>query len=243
MFSDTVHTKDKFGNDVFFSCAINNPKDIVIKTEDYFAVPFGPRCTSALACKYADIRKFSLPFDWTHPLFPNKIQNVLENNFEDFIPDVHNGVFTNKYDFDLTHFNPNIDEGLQEYIRRIQRFIYIMNQPQKLYFIFMNEDYLSFEKYRQDELIDKIFNDMLELEKFIKEKYTGIDYNILYFDFKQHNIPEDSNIINFVCHSTRLYESENDSPFEFFRAYCGSILSKLFHTEMKLGYSEKTFHN
>ena len=83
---------------IMFSHILNNPNNFVI-SDDYFTIPFGHRCSSALACKYASIRKFSLPFDWTHPSFPKKIQNVLENNFEDFIPDVYNGIFNNKYNF------------------------------------------------------------------------------------------------------------------------------------------------
>jgi hypothetical protein len=67
-----------------FSHVINNPNNFVIKN-DYNVIPFGHRCSSALACKFANIRKFSLPFDWNIPLFPNKIVKVLENNFNDFI--------------------------------------------------------------------------------------------------------------------------------------------------------------
>ena len=75
-----------------------------------------------MACKYANVRHFSLPFDWTIPLFPKKIQKVLENNFDDFIPDVYNGIFYNKYDFLLDHFNSNIINGIEEYKRGIDRF-------------------------------------------------------------------------------------------------------------------------
>jgi hypothetical protein len=96
-----------------FSHVINNPNNLVIKN-DCVVIPFGHRCSSALACKYASIRNFSLPFDWTIPLFPNKIQKVLENNFDDFIPDVYNGIFTNKYGFSLEHFNPNINMGVED---------------------------------------------------------------------------------------------------------------------------------
>ena len=97
------------------------PNIIINNTEDYYVIPFGHRCSSALAIKLASLRKMSLPFDWTIPLFPKKIKNVLENNFEDFIPDVHNNIFHNKYGFYLAHFNNNIDEGIKQYERRIER--------------------------------------------------------------------------------------------------------------------------
>lgn len=225
-----------------FSYVINNPNNFVIKN-DYVIIPFGHRCSSALACKYANIRNFSLPFDWTYPLFPNKIVKVLENNFIDFIPDVHNGIFHNKYDFLLAHFNPNINDGVEEYKKRIDRFIDIINQPKKIYFVYINEDYLYNNSYRENEFNDKIFNEMLELEKFITNKYINIDYNILYFNFKHHNIPTNSNIINIVLHTTNLYDTEDSAPYEYLRNYCGKILSELFNTNLILGYDVSVFNN
>ena len=225
-----------------FSHVINNPNNFIIKN-DYFIIPFGHRCSSALACKYANIRKFSLPFDWTIPLFPNKIQKVLENNFDDFIPDVHNGIFDNKYEFTLAHFNSNIDTGVEEYKRRIDRFNDIINGPNKIYFVYINEDYLYDINYRRDGFNDNIFNQMLKLEKFIRHKYINIDYNILYFNFKHHNIPKDSNIINVVLHTNNLYYNHDDSTFEELRNYCGEILVELFNTDLNLGYDYNTFNN
>jgi len=225
-----------------FSYVINNPNNFVIN-DDYVVIPFGHRCSSAIACKFASIRNFSLPFDWTMPLFPNKIQKVLENNFDDFIPDVHNGIFYNKYDFLLAHFNPNINDGIEEYKRRIYRFIDIINQSKKIYFVYINEDYLYDNNFRQDEFNFNIFNEMLELEKFMKDKYININYNILYFNFKHHNIPTNSNIINIVLHTTNLYDNENDAPFNDLRIYCGKILVELFNTNLNLECDINVFYN
>jgi len=225
-----------------FSYVINNPNNFVIK-DDYYMIPFGHRCSSALVCKFSNTRKFSLPFDWNIPLFPKKIQKVLENNFDDFIPDVHNGIFCNKYDIALAHFNSNIDEGIEEYKRRIIRFNTIINQSKKIYFIYMNEDYLYNVDYRQDEFNDNIFNEMLELENFIQDKYKNIDYNILYFNFKHHTIPTDSNIINIVLHTTHLYDTEINAPFDKFRIFCAKILSGLFNTQLTFDCDIDTVFN
>jgi hypothetical protein len=225
-----------------FSNVINNPNNFVIKNE-YVVIPFGHRCSSALACKYANIRNFSLPFDWCIPVFPNKIIKVLENNFENFVPDVYNGIFNNKYGINFPHFNPNINNGVEEYKRRIDRFIDIINQPKKIYFVYINEDYLYNDYYRQDVFNDYIFNQMLELEKFIKSKYINIDYNILYFNFKHENIPTNSNIINIVLHSTNLYDTHNSAPFNDFRNYCGKILAELFNTNLTLGVDHDIYNN
>ena len=78
-----------------YSYAVNNPNNLIIEQNNFYAIPFGHRCTSAIACNFASIRKFSLPFDWLVPLFPKKIQHILENNFNDFIPDVRNNIFLN----------------------------------------------------------------------------------------------------------------------------------------------------
>jgi hypothetical protein len=225
-----------------FSYVINNPNNFIIKN-DYFIIPFGHRCTSALACKYANIRKFSLPFDWNFALFPNKIQKILENNFDDFIPDVYNGNFYNKYRVLLAHFNRNINDGVEEYKVRIDRFVDIINQPKKIYFVYINEDYLYNINYRKDEFNDNIFNEMLELENFIKNKYINIDYNILYFNFKHHDIPTNSNIINIILHTAKLYDKENGPHTAELRNYCGKILAELFNTKLNLGHDHNIFNN
>lgn len=227
-----------------FSHQINNPNNLVIITDSY-VIPFGYRCSSALACKYADIRKFSLPFDWSIPLFPKKIQMVLENNFTNFIPDISNSndVFVNKYNIFFPHFNSNTNDGIEEYKRRIKRFNDILNQSKKKIFVYINEDYLYDSNFRQDEFNGKIFNEMLELEKFIKDKYVNIDYIILYFNFTYHNIPTNSNIINIVLHTTNLYNAHNEAPYNKFRIYCGKILSELFNTTLNLSNDINIFND
>ena len=226
-----------------FSFSINNPNNFAIQyNNNYNIIPFGHRCTSAIACKYANIRKISLPFDWNLPLFPNKIQKVLESNFNEFVPDVYNGIFHNKYGICLCHFNSDINNGIEEYKRRINRFNNIINCNVKIYFVYINEDYLYDNNFRGDEFNDTIFNEMLELESFLKQKYVNIDYNILYFNFKHHNIPQNSNIINIVLHSNNLFDKFEDSPYDEFRVYCGQILANLFNTTMTIEPDYNTFN-
>jgi hypothetical protein len=228
-----------------FSYTLYNPNNIIIDVdENYVVVPFGHRCTSALICKFASLRKVSLPFDWTIPLFPIKIQNIIDNNFKDFIPiDIHNNVFKNKYDIRLEHFNNDIDKGIEEYMRRIDRFKDIINDSKKIYFVYANEDYLYDQSYRTDDFNESIFQQMLDLELFIKNKYPDINYNILYFNFKQHNIPSSSNIINIVLNTTTIVEYFDPLLTEFFRTFCGEVLTNIFNTHLSLGYTEETFLN
>jgi hypothetical protein len=217
-----------------FSYKLNNSNNFtIVENNNCYLIPLGHRCSSAIVCKHANLRKFSLPFDWTIPLYPSNVKKVLENDFQDFIPDVHNNIFTNKYNFCLAHFNTNIDEGINEYKRRIDRFNNIINEGKKIYFVYVNEDYLYNNNYRSDEFNDNIFSQMLELELFLKQKYANINYNILYFDFKQHNIPSNSNIINIVLSSTILYNLYEEAPWTELRIFCGSILSYLFNSQLQ----------
>jgi hypothetical protein len=227
-----------------FSHKINNPRPKnFATTKGYCAIPIGHRCTSALACKYSNIRNFSLPFDWIIPSFPNKIQKVLENNFSNFIPDVHNNIFFNKYGINFTHFNSDKNAGIKEYERRIIRFNTVINDTnKKKYFVYINEDYLYNEKYREDKFNDNIFYEILELERFLNEKYINIDYNILFFNFKEHHIPPNSKIINIILNTTTLYNNHDDSPYGEFRKYCGKVLSLLFNTKFNVEHNSN-IHN
>jgi len=226
------------------SFKINNPNNIIINTkENYYVIPFGHRCSSALTIKYASLRKFSLPFDWTIPLYPNKIEKILENNFENFIPDVKNNIFENKYGVTLSHFDDNILNGIKQYERRIERFNRIIKENKRIYFVYMNEDYIYSRKYREKELNDKIFFDMLELEKFLKKKYLNINYTILYFNFFEYKIPKDSNIINIVLKTDKVYNNICGNHFNNYRLFCSKILSNVFKTNFNPKLNEKLLND
>lgn len=170
-------------NNICFKHEIN-PNIIINNTEGYYVIPFGQRCGSTLAIKFASLRKMSLPFDWTTLSFPKKIKNVLENNFKDFIPDVHN-IFRNKYDLSFPHFNNNIGEGIKQYERRIERFKKIILEDKKLYFVYINENYLYNERFRKKEFNDNIFSEMLELELYLKKniRFKNARHSHLIMDF------------------------------------------------------------
>lgn len=220
---------------------IFNPNNITFELNNYYFIPFGHRCTSAMITKFASLRKWSLPFDWCAMIYPNMIKDVLENDFKDFIPDVKNNIFTNKYNFTLHHFNTNISEGINEYTRRIDRLRNLINVKERIYFVYVNEDYLYDAKYRETNFIKNTFNQMLELESFLKKRYVNINFTILYFDFVQHEIPANSNIINIVLKSDTYYEIERRRIYTRFRNYCGKLLSEIFNTKFIPGFTQRTF--
>lgn len=219
-----------------FSYTINNPNNLVINNNNFHAIPIGYRCSTAIACKYAKIRNFSLPFDWGIPWNPTKIQTILENDFQNFcnFESINNSniMYNKTYDFQSGHFTNENNVLNETFHRRIDRFNNIMNESTKKYFIHINEDFIYSTYHKTYEFCNNIFNELLEFEDFIKKKYTNIEYNILYFDFNKHNIPKNSNIINIVLNSNVIYNTVHESPYEEFRMYCGQILSELFYTNV-----------
>ena len=229
---------------VIFSHKINkcSKQNIESFSNEYHMIPFGHSCISALAIKYASLRKMSLPFDWTKPLFPRYIQKVLENDFTNYIPDVKNGIFTNCYNFRLAHFNPNIEQGIEQYKRRINRFRSIMKDDNMKYFVYMNEDFLYNAKYRDPILQSSIFHEMLELDRCIRKIYMNMKYKIIYFSPHEHIIPNESNIFQIVVSSSSVYNKPDDAPYDQYREYCGKVLANIFKTRFKGGYQEKVFY-
>jgi hypothetical protein len=206
--------------------------------ENYEVVPFGYRCHSAMICTNAKLRKHSLPFDWVIPLTPKKIINILENDFVDFIPnDISNNIsygedgapiLKTKYGIQLAHFNKNIDEGVNEYMRRIERFRSIMKENKKKYFIFINQDYLNELRFRNEIFNKEKYKEMLELSEYLKKKYKEMDFCILYFDFVKHEKVNNSNIIQIVFSTDKYYLTEKESSAIEFRKYCAEVLSQMF---------------
>ena len=131
------------------------------------------------------------------------------------------------------HYNKVHEVNVETFNRRINRFNNLMKNQKKKNFVYINEDYLYDNNYRADEFNDKNFIEMLELEKFIKDKYLNIDFNIFYFNFKYHDIPVTSNIINIVLNTTTLYDNSENAPYEELRIFCGKILSELFNTNLE----------
>jgi len=116
-----------------FSYTIINKQ--LINNDNFHVIPIGYRCPTAIACTYAKIRKFSLPFDWGVPWNPKKIQTILENDFLNFcnFESINNSnIMYNKiYDFASGHFTNEINVLNETFHRRIDRFNNIMNESTK----------------------------------------------------------------------------------------------------------------
>jgi len=206
--------------------------------DDYIVIPLGRRCASAIACKMANLRKASYPFDWVQPALPKIIQSVLENNFDGFLPNFQNGNITNRYSIEFTHFNPDINKGIGEYERRITRFMDVLKGKTKLYFVFINEDYLYDKKERDGKRTADIFSDMIDLEKYLKQQFQNINMDIIYFDFVEHITPSNSNIYCVKIDTMTVFDNYHSISTENLRIYCGSFLSTLFKTKLTINGQE-----
>lgn len=198
--------------------------------KDFRVIPIGLRCTSAIATKSAGLRQCSLPFDWLDKAYPIKVRNVLEADFADFIPDVYQGQFINKYEIHFPHFNPDLEKGIQECVRRMDRFRSMLQTESMIFFVYVNEDYLYNPMFRDPYVNQKMFEHMEEVDALLASKVCH-QYKILYIDFVQHESNSDtSHIESIVLKSTQYYACEEDAPFHDYREMCGRLLSRYFCT-------------
>jgi hypothetical protein len=200
----------------------------------------GHKCSSALSAKMADMRSFSLPFDWCEHLFPKKVIDIFSNNFEDFIPDTfanlvregNSNVFyyKNKYDVHICHIDvAKADEIIAGYKRRVLRAIDILNSDKNVCFLYINEGYLWNKDFRDETFNKQTFSELVELDTFIQIKYPNLKYTIIFIDFVKHDVPTPSNILQIVIKSKQLYDVHIDGAVDYLRLYCSKILQAIVH--------------
>lgn len=224
---------------VSFSHTFNDEKVSLINfSSEGDIIPIGSRCTSAIACHYANLHKESLPFDWTIPLTPDKSLDIIEKGFKGFIPSkiTIGERVVNEYGIGLAHFSEHTstDEGVEVYKQRIARFNrVIQNTSKHKYFIYVNEDYLYNKNYRGKLFNKKKFDDVLALERYFKGNFPGLSFKILYFDFvnHEHRINESSSVIPIYIETEKFWNISQISNYPAFRKYVGKILSELFSTK------------
>lgn len=214
-------------------------------TDKYVVVPFGHRCTSAIACKMAGLRSFSLPFDWINSGYPRKLHNVMRHNFIDFVPSEYQDnqeAVMNKYDILLAHVNKNRDEGVEQYNRRIQRFREVMQSDKLVIFVSIYEDYLYNQMHRDEEYHNDVFQGLIETEQFCK-RIRNPPCLFIHIDFVERKVPKDSNIVQVIVKPDKLYDSFEESSYGGFREYCGQILQKVFDSSFSPYLDDSMFHD
>ena len=211
-----------------------------IELENCVFFSIGHKCSSAIAARTAGLRSFALPFDWCEHVFPQKVINVLENNFEDFIPDTFDNLlvpeekenicyYKNKYDIHICHIDSTkTEEIIAAYKRRILRAIDVLNGTQNVCFLYANEGYLWNKDFRYEDFNKQTFAELVAFDTYIKTKYPQLKYKIVFIDFVKHDVPAQSNIVNMVVHSTEVYDVHIDGVVNDFRIHCAKLLNAIF---------------
>ena len=157
-------------------------------------IPLGTSCAVAYQLNKLGLRKKSYPFDWAK-LSINKINNVLENNFDSFsnlhikkFSDMHihkdnyknsskctkisgSYILYNTYNIQFAHellINNNINMVKEKFNNRIKRFYNIF---EFIYFIILDIDNNQSNNQSNNQYIQKLINN---LDKFF------VSYKILY---------------------------------------------------------------
>jgi hypothetical protein len=183
------------------------------------------------------MRNFSLPFDWCEHVFPKKVINIFENNFENFIPDTFDILvrensggyyYKNKYDINICHIDiKKTEDIIAAYKRRVLRAIDILNGDKNVCFLYVNEGYLWNKDFRVEEVNKETFEELIELDNYIKIKYPNLNYKIIFIDFVKHEVPPESNIVSMVVKAPKLYDEHIDSVVNDFRLHCSKLLNAI----------------
>ena len=138
-------------------------------------IPIGIDCDVAFMCKEFNMRNCAYPFD--HIVTYDGITKILENNFNNFIPEINentinNHVFDKNYNTKFIHDNFLLQEDKDKYKRRIDRFLEILNTNKKIVFIKKGHSI-----HHHNEL-DNIVNEYEEV-KNLNTNYKNLDYEIV----------------------------------------------------------------
>jgi hypothetical protein len=219
-----------------YTHTFNNPNNIKINDlYNYDIVPIGNRCYTASSCIRANLRVYSLPFDWICHTLPSTLKEILENDFNGFIPDVINSSFINKYDISFPHFDEDIDKGILDTTRRIERFKTLLKSSPKIYFIHLSFDYIIDKSWQTNEFNHNLMSNFVDLDYFLRKKYPHLNYTLIVFTFKKYDyLPRDSNIFQIVltCNEPYNFDSFDEKKFTKMTheliEHCGNILKQLF---------------
>jgi len=163
-------------------------------------ISLGINCASASALQELGIRTEAYPFDWV----PNSIKIVYECIKTDFshfcefghprlIPGVNEEYFFHQQaylfpNFPLSHRNyygnyftkmvgTDISEVKETMTRRCQRFLEVLRGSEEVVFVYTEEYYLYFRKFREKQ--EEMHQTLEKLDLLLKEKYPQLPYTIL----------------------------------------------------------------
>lgn len=142
-------------------------------------IPIGIDCDIAFMCKEFNMRKTAYPFD--HIVTYDGITKILENNFNNFIPEIientiNNNVFDKNYNTKFIHDNFLLQEDKNKYKRRIDRFLKILNTNTKI--VFIKKGHSIHHHNELDNIVNE-YEEVKNLNEYLKTNYKNLDYEIV----------------------------------------------------------------
>ena len=138
-------------------------------------VPIGIDCGTAMLLRRYGLRDTAYPFDWV--VNYSGIAEILENNFETFIPKIECSRYVN-HATNTWFVHYDFPRDTEKYERRIKKFMNMLETCE--------EEIIFFRKghspHHHAEYNEIVFNDIEEAEKLdlvLKEKYPKLKYKIM----------------------------------------------------------------
>jgi hypothetical protein len=156
---------------------LNNLNMFIYKNK--MIISIGVDCCVASFLKKYNLRNYSFPFDWN--VTYNGISQCIQNNFNDFIPDINSKI--NKYDISFVHdFTLNtFNDDICKYLRRIDRLKKILSECNDD-IIFIRKGHSCHHHLEHNGKYENIVSDIDDIEKldiFLKNKYNKLNYKII----------------------------------------------------------------
>tara|TARA_Y100000992_G_scaffold297865_1_gene262093 strand:- start:320 stop:982 length:663 start_codon:yes stop_codon:yes gene_type:complete len=177
----------------------------------------GHRCTSQIAIQYLSksIKQYgeTSPFSWVNNFNSKNILLTIKSKFNDYLENEISGEYhkkdslptCNKHGFG--HYNMKDKSTIHSFNRKIQRFMNILEGTNgTVLFVYMNEDYLYNEEYRQME--NKNYLVLIELCDYLRNTYPKLKFHILNVVFQERE--NTSHIINIKYNNIYPYITRKD---------------------------------
>jgi len=171
-------------------------------------IPIGVDCGVANTLKSLNLRKFSLPFDWT--VTYNMVFDCIKDNFENF--------FCIKNDWNETYFTKHVHDKVPEdnekYNRRIKRFQELLTSDEELVFIRKGH---AVHHHQECDYFKNEIEECKKLQNYLKENYKDLKFTILLFIvcnkcYSTNEIPdnlEELHIFNVITNTVNDLAIEN----------------------------------
>lgn len=168
-----------------------------------YIVSIGNKCPTTMLLKKLNLYKESFPFDYV-PTTPALILKYLKDT-TDFFPKKNIVLNSDKVWFGHFDINEKYDETIETFKRRFIRLFRILQNKEKILFVYSSEADIYNElgnRYNDN------YKELCNIKKYIEEEYEYSNFKILAIHVnKSFNNTE--NIINYTINVPEVYLSDN----------------------------------